>query len=254
MGYGRREFLRALGNGLAVLAALPLLGFGESSKLHFAQLRYAGDWDPRPLAYKRLMEAIEMRTSIKVSNKRTILGIGEDRVYEFPFLYITGQGEFPAFTDPERQRLRKFLSLGGTLLIDDASGFSDSPFYRGSVREMAAIFPSRTVQRLPSTHVIYRTFYLLDYASGRKIVKPFLQGLTFTEEERTPVIFCANDLGGAWSEDEFGRWRFACVPGGEAQREAAFRLGVNIAMYTLTGNYKKDKVHEPFIIRRKRSL
>ena len=35
------------------------------------------------------------------------------------------------------------------------------------------------------------------------------------------------------------------VPGGERQREMAFRTGVNIVMYALTGNYKADQVHVP---------
>jgi hypothetical protein len=34
------------------------------------------------------------------------------------------------------------------------------------------------------------------------------------------------------------------------QREFAFRAGVNIVMYTLTGNYKADQVHAPALIER----
>jgi hypothetical protein len=40
------------------------------------------------------------------------------------------------------------------------------------------------------------------------------------------------------------------VPGGERQRELAFRFGINLVMYVLTGNYKADQVHLPAIIRR----
>ena len=32
------------------------------------------------------------------------------------------------------------------------------------------------------------------------------------------------------------------------QREFAFRAGVNIVMYTLTGNYKADQVHVPALL------
>jgi len=34
------------------------------------------------------------------------------------------------------------------------------------------------------------------------------------------------------------------------QREHAFRTGINIVMYALTGNYKADQVHLPTIMRR----
>jgi hypothetical protein len=40
------------------------------------------------------------------------------------------------------------------------------------------------------------------------------------------------------------------VPGGEHQRETAYRFGVNLVMYALTGNYKSDQVHVPFILER----
>jgi hypothetical protein len=43
---------------------------------------------------------------------------------------------------------------------------------------------------------------------------------------------------------------FPVVPGGERQREMAYRFGVNLVMYTLTGNYKSDQVHVPAILER----
>jgi hypothetical protein len=40
------------------------------------------------------------------------------------------------------------------------------------------------------------------------------------------------------------------VPGDQRQREFAFRAGVNIVMYALTGNYKADQVHIPALLER----
>ena len=42
----------------------------------------------------------------------------------------------------------------------------------------------------------------------------------------------------------------AVVPGGERQREMAFRFGINLVMYALTGNYKEDQVHVPALLER----
>jgi len=64
------------------------------------------------------------------------------------------------------------------------------------------------------------------------------------------VIIGANDWAGAWAIDEQGRPLFPAVPGGERQREMAFRFGVNLVMYALTGNYKTDQVHVPYILER----
>lgn len=240
--------------GFMGLATPLLTALGKPSMFHFAQLRYRGDWDPRPSAYSRFLSALDLRTSIYTSHERVTLGVGDSRLFDYPFLYMAGAGAFEPFSDSERGRLGRHLGLGGTLLVDDASGRDGSPFYESVVRELSHVLPGARVERLGPGHVVYRTFYMLGLASGRKLVSPHLEGITFHEEARTPVIISHNDLGGAWAEDEFGRWRYACIPGGEPQRETAFRTGVNIVMYALTGNYKKDKVHKPFLRRRQRSL
>jgi hypothetical protein len=42
------------------------------------------------------------------------------------------------------------------------------------------------------------------------------------------------------------------VPGGEHQREMAFRMGVNLCMYALCLDYKDDSVHLETIMNRRR--
>jgi hypothetical protein len=64
------------------------------------------------------------------------------------------------------------------------------------------------------------------------------------------VIVGGNDWAGAWAVDRSGRPLNPVVPGGEPQREMAYRFGVNVVMYALTGNYKSDQVHVPAILER----
>jgi len=64
------------------------------------------------------------------------------------------------------------------------------------------------------------------------------------------VIVTGNDLAGAWAADDNGNGLNAIIPGGEEQREIAYRVGVNIVMYALTGNYKADQVHVTTILER----
>ena len=64
------------------------------------------------------------------------------------------------------------------------------------------------------------------------------------------VLVGSNDWASAWAVDTGGRPLYAVVPGGERQRELAYRAGVNLVMYALTGNYKADQVHGPFILER----
>ena len=51
----------------------------------------------------------------------------------------------------------------------------------------------------------------------------------------------------AGAEREFA---LPMVPGEPRQRDFAFRAGVNIVMYALTGNYKADQVHVPALLER----
>ena len=66
----------------------------------------------------------------------------------------------------------------------------------------------------------------------------------------SPIIITSNDLVGAWAIRPDGQPMLPLTPGEPRQREFAFRSGVNIVMYTLTGNYKADQVHAPALIER----
>ncbi len=66
----------------------------------------------------------------------------------------------------------------------------------------------------------------------------------------TSIVITSNDLASAWALDERGRPLYPTVPGGEGQREMAFRVGVNLVMHALTGNYKADQVHVPALLER----
>lgn len=246
----RRKFIRSAFSFAVCAISLPLLGFNEGSKFHFAQLSYDGEWDPRPRAHNRLLSSIELRTSVKTAYDKKVLNPSDSELFKYPFLYLAGAGGFEPFTDEERRNLRNYLKLGGTLIVDDVSGSRDSAFDTQIRNEFQYIIPEIPLTRLSQDHVVYKSFYLLHSAGGRKLISPYLEGITFTDEDRTSVFYSRNDLGGAWSEDEFGKWEFECIPGGESQRELAMRLGINMVMYALTGNYKKDQIHVPFIKKR----
>jgi hypothetical protein len=250
----RRELLNLFFTGGLLSINLPLSTAYKASEFYFAQVKYNGEWDPRPRAYRRLMSTLDLRTSVKASFQKKEIEIDSPDLFHFPFLYLAGKGSFEPFSQTQIKRFRKFLTLGGTLLIDDVSGEENSPFDNRIRLETDRIFPEYSLERIPRDHVLYRSFYLLGMPSGRRIIKPYLEGITFEDEERTALIYSRNDLGGAWSEDEFGRWQYECIPGGESQRELAFRTGINIIIYALTGNYKKDQIHAPFINRRQMNL
>lgn len=221
----------------------------DASKFTFAQLEYSQEnWNPRPNAGKRLMWELIKRTSVEARIDTISLRPDDVNIFEYPFLYMSGDQEFPPFSEKAISNLKLYLEFGGTLLIDDCIGKTDFGFDKSIRREIKRLFPDKPLEKLPSDHTIFKSFYLLNQAYGRIMEKPYLEGITIGN--RTVIIYSQNDMGGAWAKDPLGNWEYEVLPGGETQRAMAFRLGINIIMYALTGNYKQDQVHLPFILKR----
>ena len=247
----RRRFLSlALGMaaGLFVLGPKRLLA-APFPHFFFSQVKYrGGEWDPNPLFAEPIIEELELRTSIDGLNERRIITPTDPDLFFSPFLYMAGKYEFDPFTSQEQERLRRFLTYGGFLLAEDTMGAQGFGFDRAFREEMKRIFPKHELKRLPPDHSVCQSFYLIGSIGGRQRVHPYLEGITI--DQWTPVIYSQNDLSGAWARDKFGKWVNECVPGGETQRSSAFKLGINIIVYSLTSDYKKDLVHHPFIKKR----
>jgi uncharacterized protein DUF4159 len=251
----RRQFIRTLSYGLAGAAVFPdLIHAAETDdkrrlQFVFAQIKYrGGDWNPHPLAVAPLLEELMARTSVEAASSKHEVTLTDRDLFNYPFLYLAGKYEFDPFGQDEVETLRRFLSYGGFLLIDDALGQQGYGFDKSVRREMQRVFPANEFKRLPSGHAALRSYYLLRRLGGVRIVNPNLEGITLGTS--TPVIYCQNDLGGAWERDQTGKWMNTCTPGGEAQRKDAFHLGINIILYAMTENYKEDLIHVPFIRRR----
>ena len=247
-----------LAGGLAAAAALALPrradAIGPASKFRFGQLNLGPGSNPRPNGLRRLAWEVEKRTSIDPQLEPAIVSPMTETLHETPFLYLSGERAIELPNAAGIESLRRFLTFGGFLLVDSAEGSTDGAFDGSVRRSMAAIFPAAGTQKgleiIPQDHVVYRTFYLLDKPLGRLAIAPAMEGVI--RDGRLVAAYIANDMGGAWSRDDFGNYEFRCEPGGERQRELSFRMGVNLVMYALCLDYKADQVHVPFIMKRRR--
>jgi hypothetical protein len=109
--------------------------------------------------------------------------------------------------------------------------------------------------------VLTKTFYILEgfpgrYAGGQTWVEALPP--PNTEDRRparagdgvSPLVITGNDLASAWAVGRRGEALFPVQGSDPRQREYAYRGGVNLVMYALTGNYKADQVHVPALLER----
>jgi hypothetical protein len=247
--FGRRPFLMALlGAGLWGRNALAM---GETSRIRLARLNLPDLPDPRPTALRRLAWELERRTSLLAVPDPVAVPPSSPELFRYPLALLSGDRAFPQPGEAEIARLRRYLTLGGSLLIDSAEGRAGGAFDTSVRKLLAAVLPGDVPARVPEDHVLWKSFYVLQSPAGRLVAAPYLEGVE--RDRRLAVIYTQNDLGGALARDGYGRWEHDVVPGGDDQREQAFRFAVNVVMYALCLDYKSEQAHIDFIMRTRRA-
>ena len=240
---------------LGSAALVPLLSgrasaFGEKSRFIPAVARHGGRWDTRLSGLRRIAWELQRRTSVEVLPDARPFDLSSPELFDYPFLYLGGDGAFPPFSEAQVENLRRYLTFGGFLLADANDGSDGEGFDTSFRRELARVLPKNPLTPVPSSHVVFKSFFLLDSAPGRLLNKPQL--LAANLGKRAAVMYSQNDLAGAWNRSEAGDYEFDVSPGGEPQRELAMRLGVNLCMYALCLDYKDDAVHLQLILNKRR--
>ena len=210
--------------------------------------------------------------------QRTALEAGEpmgldpakDELAFFPIIYWPVS---PTAAKPSREALEHidtYMKRGGTVLFDTRDAIDAPPGPGGEMQSpgmvaLRSILSSLDIPELepvPRDHVLTKTFFLMRDFPGRFTNGQLWVEALPAEAEEDPgrparagdgvssILITSNDLAGAWAIRPDGQPMLPLVPGEPHQREYAFRSGVNIVMYALTGNYKADQVHIPALLER----
>ena len=182
---------------------------------------------------------------------------GKDDLAFYPLLYwlVTPDAQ----PDPERTKaLNAFMDHGGILLIDEQGAGTDtdsgtSSAARAALQRVTDGLVVPPLAKLTEKHVLAHTFYLLHSGfPGRVAGQPVYVARNGDEanDDVSPVIIGNGDWAHAWAVDGSGNHPFAVIPGGEDQRTQAYRFGMNMVLYALTGNYKNDQAQYPEMLRR----
>jgi hypothetical protein len=211
--------------------------------------------------------------------QRTALEAGEpvgldparDELAFYPLIYWPIVPSAPKPTREALEHIDAYMKQGGTVLFDTRDAVEAPPGAGGDTRgpgmqALRAILSSLDIPELEPVrrdHVLTKTFYLLKDFPGRfSSGQLWVEALTAANEDEpasrparagdgvSSIIISSNDLAGAWAMRQDGQAMLPLVSAEPRQREFAFRAGVNIVMYTLTGNYKADQVHVPALLER----
>jgi Domain of unknown function (DUF4159)/Aerotolerance regulator N-terminal len=196
---------------------------------------------------------------------------GRDELAFFPLIYWPISPTAPKPSQATLEKIDSYMKRGGTVLFDTRDAVDAPPGPGGEMRgpgmvALRSILSSLDIPELEPVshdHVLTKTFFLLREFPGRFTPgQLWVEALPAGTEDEVPnrparagdgvssILITSNDLAGAWAMRPDGQPMLPMVPGEARQREFAFRAGVNIVMYALTGNYKADQVHIPALLER----
>ncbi len=194
-----------------------------------------------------------------------------DELAFFPLIYWPISPSAPKPSQAALEKIDSYMKRGGTVIFDTRDAVDAPPGPGGEMRgpgmvALRSILSSLDIPELepvPHDHVLTKTFFLLRDFPGRFTTgQLWVEALPAGNEDEEPnrparagdgvssILITSNDLAGAWAVRQDGQPMLPMVPGEPRQREFAFRAGVNIVMYALTGNYKADQVHIPALLER----
>jgi len=197
------------------------------------------------------------------------LDVARDELVFFPLLYWPVPREPDRLSDETLARVDAYMKQGGMILFDTRDqtqqifqemGLAEAAPGQTGLATLIGGLDLPRLEPVPKEHVLTKSFYLLDNFPGRwdggalwveaRSGAPGEPGEAVRADGVSSIIITSNDFAGAWARDNSDRPVFPVVPGGDVQREMAYRAGVNIVMYALTGNYKADQVHLPALLER----
>jgi Domain of unknown function (DUF4159)/Aerotolerance regulator N-terminal len=210
-----------------------------------------------------LSKVLTARTALEPAEPMAV-DIDKDELAFFPVLYWPVREDAEPLSDATLAKVDAFMKQGGFIIFDTRDQERALPGSATQSKALTRLIGQLDVPPLepvPEDHVLTKSFYLMRDFPGRwdggtlwVEAEPENEADRSERSRRTDgvssIVVTSNDLASAWALDDGNRPLYATVPGGEVQREMAFRAGVNLVMYALTGNYKADQVHLPALLER----
>jgi hypothetical protein len=202
------------------------------------------DWPDSDLNFSFRLQQL---TALKVNPEPITLRATDERIFDYPFLYMIEPGGL-LFSEEEVTALRRYLLNGGFLMVDDFWGDAEWENFAEQIRR---VFPDREPIELSLDHEIFHCVYRLKERPQIPNINAAWagrgQGITwewnhvgntrdvhykalFDDKGRMMAIICHNtDLGDGWEREGEDPGYFH-----EFSEKKCYPMGINIVTYAMT--------------------
>lgn len=183
-----------------LIVLLPMWLSAQNGTYKIALLKYngGGDWYANlETSLPNLIDFSNRMLGTSIDEEQGIVEVGDKAIFNYPFVHMTGHGNV-IFSDAEAQNLRRYLTAGGFLHIDDNYGLD--AFIRN---EMQKVFPELDFIELPASHPIFHQNY--EFPNGLPKIhehdneRPQAFGL-YHEGRMVCLYTFESDLGDGWED------------------------------------------------------
>lgn len=192
----------------------------EKNRIRCANLIYSNSQSSVCFA-DRFLTRVSTETNINVAKKFTPIKLTENKLFDFPFCVMSGEGNFK-LSDTEVEKLRQFFMLGGFLLA--SPGCSNKEWDKAFRREISRVLPKKSMEKVPMNHPIFSTVYNIPRLTLKGGGTTLLQGIQING--RLALVYSAEGL------NDVAHAKGCCCCGGNQINECE-KVNVNIFTYAL---------------------
>ena len=220
---------------------------------------HKGGYTDYPRADQNFTRRLQELTSIEVNPEFKQISFDDpEDLFDHPFAFMTNVDNIDDdFYEEDAEMLRKYLTNGGFIMIDD---FWGDNMWEELCTVMEQVFPDKEpTPDLPLSHPIFNCVFQLDFipqvpshdaaenwmrlgldnhyensllrrgATEDELNTPHFRAW-LDDKGRIMVLACHNnDLADGWEEEKFEPWFFK-----KYSEKVCFPMGINIVFYALT--------------------
>ena len=197
----------------------------DAGTVKVAAVKYdgGGDWYQAQTPLPNFLRYVREHTLLQVEPQPDVVELASNKVFSYPFLFLSGHGNV-VFSEDEVRRLRRYLENGGFLYVDDDYGIDE--YIR---REMKKVFPEKEFVELPFDHEIYHTHF--SFPNGPPKIHEHddqpPRGFGLLHNGRLVVYYTyETNISDGWESPEVHN-------DSPETRENALRMGTNILTYAM---------------------